>query len=323
MTATSILVYSEKDSLRRELLGVASQKAAALGWQIAVAVVEGDPANASLGDAGADLVYPIQAAATESPECLVHSLKEIARQVQPALILIGATKLGMEAAAFLIEGLDAAYAPWAVGFEIDPITSALSADCMLYAGSGLAKYQFTPGLVVLTAAAGVFSPVQGAAKAGKLVQMALTEPQTRVEIVSSRAKASGSSSLEDAQIVLDVGQGIKQREDLAMVEALAGLLDGQLACTRPVSSDRDWFPDWLGLSGKKVKPDFCFCVGISGAIQHIVGIRDSRVIAAVNNDEGAAIFTQADYSVVADLYEFLPALAERIRVRGIRPTWSA
>ena len=64
-------------------------------------------------------------------------------------------------------------------------------------------------------------------------------------------------------------------------------------------------------------------LGVSGAIQHIVGIRDSRVIAAVNNDENAAIFTQADYGVVADLYEFLPVLMERLKARGIRPVWTA
>ena len=102
---------------------------------------------------------------------------------------------------------------------------------------------------------------------------------------------------------------------------MADLLDGQLACSRPIASDRDWFPEWLGLSGAKIKPELCLTVGVSGAIQHIVGIRDSRIIAAVNNDEGAAIFAQADYGVVADLYEFVPALIERIKARGIRPAW--
>jgi electron transfer flavoprotein alpha subunit len=79
--------------------------------------------------------------------------------------------------------------------------------------------------------------------------------------------------------------------------------------------------EWLGLSGAKIKPELCLTVGISGAIQHVIGIRDSRVVAAVNNDEDAAIFTQADIGVVADLYEFLPVLIERLRARGARPTW--
>jgi electron transfer flavoprotein alpha subunit len=323
MGANQILVFSEKDSLRRELLGKARQEADALGWQAAVVVFEGDPAAASLGSAGADIVYPVPAAAGNSPELLLHALTEIARQAQPAFILLGATKPGMEAAAALAERLDAAYAPWTVRFEIDPATHALTAGCMLFAGSGLATYQFTPGPVVLTSAPGAFAKVDGAGKAAQVVTLPLTQGQNRLQVLGSREKVRGAASLEDARCVLDVGQGVKVREDLALVEAVASLLDGQLACSRPVSSDRDWFPEWLGLSGKKVKPELCLTVGVSGAIQHIVGIRDAHRIAAVNSDEGAPIFNQADYGVVADLYEFLPALAERIRARGLKPTWTA
>ncbi len=128
-------------------------------------------------------------------------------------------------------------------------------------------------------------------------------------------------NLEEAKLVIDVGQGVKQRDDLQMIQSLADLLDGQLGCSRPIASDRDWFPEWLGLSGAKIKPELCLTVGISGAIQHIVGIRDSHLIAAVNMDENAPIFAQADYGVVADLYEFLPALIDRIKARGVRPVW--
>jgi electron transfer flavoprotein alpha subunit len=136
-----------------------------------------------------------------------------------------------------------------------------------------------------------------------------------------KPKPASGARLEEARLVVDVGQGVKQRDDLQMIQALADFLDGQIACSRPIASDRDWFPEWLGLSGAKIKPELCLTVGVSGAIQHIVGIRDSRLIAAVNNDEGAAIFAQADYGVVADLYEFLPALMDRMKARGIRPAW--
>jgi electron transfer flavoprotein alpha subunit len=131
----------------------------------------------------------------------------------------------------------------------------------------------------------------------------------------------GAARLEEAKTVVDVGQGVKAKEDLALIETMAALLDGQLACSRPVASDRDWFPEWLGLSGKKVAPELCLTVGVSGAIQHIVGIRDAHRIVAVNNDEGAGIFSQADYGIVADLYEFLPALQARLKARGARPAW--
>jgi electron transfer flavoprotein alpha subunit len=107
-----------------------------------------------------------------------------------------------------------------------------------------------------------------------------------------------------------------KREDLELAESLASLLGGQVACTRPISSERDWFPEWLGLSGKKLSPDLCITLGVSGAIQHVIGIRDSKIIVAVNKDEGAGIFMQADYGVVADLYEFVPVLIEALRARS-------
>jgi len=116
-----------------------------------------------------------------------------------------------------------------------------------------------------------------------------------------------NQSLETALAVVDVGQGFRQREDLALASSLAEVLGAQLGCSRPMAADRDWFPEWLGLSGRKVTPRLVVTLGIAGAVQHMVGIREARVIAAVNIDENAGIFSQADVGVVADLYEFVPA----------------
>ena len=121
--------------------------------------------------------------------------------------------------------------------------------------------------------------------------------------------------------MVDIGQGVETEADLELVRSLCNLLGGEMGCTRPIASERDWLPDWLGLSGAKVSPELCLAVGVSGQIQHIVGIRDSRVIAAVNSDENATIFTQADYGVVADLKEFVPVLIDRIKARGVKPAW--
>jgi electron transfer flavoprotein alpha subunit len=103
-----------------------------------------------------------------------------------------------------------------------------------------------------------------------------------------------------------------------MIEELATLLKGQVACTRPVSSDRDWFPEWLGLSGAQLSPELCITVGVSGAIQHMIGIRDSRLIVAVDNDTDSAMLTQVDYGVNVDLYQFIPALIEAIKARSVK-----
>ena len=119
-------------------------------------------------------------------------------------------------------------------------------------------------------------------------------------------------------MIVDVGQGMKEKADLVMAEELAALFEGQVACTRPVSSERDWFPDWLGLSGKRIHADLCVTLGVSGSIQHVVGIRDAKTIVAVNNDENAGIFSQADYGVVADLHEFVPAFITALRAHSAK-----
>jgi electron transfer flavoprotein alpha subunit len=119
-------------------------------------------------------------------------------------------------------------------------------------------------------------------------------------------------------MIVDVGQGMNDKSDLNIAEELAALFDGQVACSRPVSSERDWFPEWLGLSGKKVHAGLCVTLGISGSIQHVVGIRDSKTIVAINSDENAGIFSQADYGVVADLHEFVPAFVAALKAKSVK-----
>ena len=319
--AGEILVFSEKLSLMKELLGKARQEADRLGWQVsALPWSEAPLAPEMLAAAGADVVY--QAGAPDSnPESAVFALSGVVRKVQPDLVLVGATKLGMETAPRVAERTGAGYAAWAVSFTLDPQTCATEAHCMLFAGIGQATYQFKPTTAILSVAPGVFKAQEAGGRTAQVVPVAIPAEAPRLSVVEEKPRPASGSSLEEAKAVLDVGQGVKQREDLEMVQALAALLDGQLACSRPVASDRDWFPEWLGLSGKKVKPELTLTLGISGAIQHIVGIRDSRLIAAVNLDENAAIFMQSDYGVVADLYQFLPVLMERMKARGVKPTW--
>jgi electron transfer flavoprotein alpha subunit len=320
MSANTILVFSEKPALMAALLNKARQQADSLGWVVAAIAL--DVNGAPLGDLGADVVYQCRAD-ERNPEVVVAAITAAAELAQPGLCLIGATHLGMESAPRVAERLGCGYAAWASEFEIDPAAQSISAQCMLYTGTGVATYHFKPGLVILTAAQGVFEPGPVAKKTADIKNFELPVVTPKMTILEYKPKPAGGARLEEAHLVVDVGQGMKQRDDLQMAQTVADLLDGQLACSRPIASDRDWFPEWLGLSGAKIKPELCLAVGVSGAIQHIIGIRDSRLIAAVNNDDNAAIFAQADYGVVADLYEFLPIFIDRIKTRGIRPEWKS
>ena len=114
-----------------------------------------------------------------------------------------------------------------------------------------------------------------------------------------------------AEILVIVGQGMEE-EDLHWAESIAKSLGGEIACSKPVATDRKWFPEdrIVGLSGKICKPRLAIIMGVSGQVQFTVGIRDADTIMAVNKDENASILQMADYAMVADLKELLPELAK-------------
>ena len=121
-----------------------------------------------------------------------------------------------------------------------------------------------------------------------------------------------SANLGSAKRIVAAGRGFKAEEDLKLAEDLAAAIGAELACSRPLAEGADWMSAdrYIGVSGQSVAPDLYIAVGISGQIQHTVGMVDSKVVVAVNNDDKAPIFEGADYGIVADLYEALPAIVE-------------
>lgn len=318
MSEKSILVFSDNDAVAQQLLGVANSKFGAEGWNITV--VSTVSSAAAMGEFGASAALTY-ADGTKDPESMLDLLAEAVDQVKPAIVMIGATKLGLELAPRLSERVDAGYAVWAKDVSYDDADQSVTVSGELYTGTGLGVTKFKPGTVIVSVASGVFETVSFAGKSAASSPLQVPTRQPSVVIIEEKAKPAVESGLETARVVLDVGQGVKEHGDLDMIKDLSALFEGELGCSRPVASDRDWFPDWMGLSGAKIKADLCLTIGVSGAIQHIVGIRESRVIAAVNNDEGAPIFMAADYGVVADLYEFLPALQAKLASRGVSLAW--
>ena len=120
--------------------------------------------------------------------------------------------------------------------------------------------------------------------------------------------------LTAAEIIVSVGRGIKEKDNIPIVEELAKALGGELAATRPVC-DSGWLPieRQVGSSGQTVAPKVYIAVGISGAIQHLLGMKGSKTIVAINKDANAPIFEVADYGIVGDLFEVVPAMVEEAR----------
>ena len=147
-------------------------------------------------------------------------------------------------------------------------------------------------------------------------QPKIKPPSTKV--LETKPKATKGVKLSEAQVIVSFGRGVRKKEDMAMIESFAEAVGGTIGCSRPIAEDLGWLPEeqYIGLSGQKVSPKLYFACGISGQIQHLTGIRNSRTIVAINNDSKAPIFEFSDYGLVADLYEAIPALTEAIK--GLR-----
>jgi electron transfer flavoprotein alpha subunit len=155
---------------------------------------------------------------------------------------------------------------------------------------------------------------QGASKAPvKTVAVELKPEQIRTKPLELFREAKQAVDLTQAPILVAVGRGIKAPENIPMAEKLAKLLGGELAASRPIC-DEGWLPmeRQIGSSGQTVAPKLYLALAISGAIQHVVGMKGSRTIVAINKDQNAPIFEVADYGIVADLFEVVPALTEEL-----------
>ena len=311
MSKEQILTFSENPLLSSQLLGKAflsSGKAIALildGMKLTSSVRVDEIIKADLGHSP----YP---PVGEVVEVLVAAV----RKYNPRVVLVGATKLGLEAAPRAAERLSCGYASRVLDFFIGT-DGVKNVSASVFSGIGIAEYHFRQETVILTVPLSVFEAIDGqiAPKVTPLDVPNISSSLRVIDIVTTPVHESG---LEKARIVIDIGRGVRAKEDIQLVEELAGCINASIACSRPLASDFDWFTDWLGLSGQVVSPELLLSVGVSGAAQHIVGIRKSRMIAAVNQDENAAIFAAADYGVIADLYQFIPILTERLKARHIQ-----
>jgi electron transfer flavoprotein alpha subunit len=167
----------------------------------------------------------------------------------------------------------------------------------------------TPGTVEPGTAGDVSAEVIAA-------ELSLPEPRTRV--VERKPKPASTVNIAESDRLICVGRGLAEQEDLKAIEELAAELTGEIACTRPLSAEYGWIPEerMVGISGEKCSPQLLVSLGVSGQVQHTVGIMGAKIIVAVNSDAGAPIFKLADYGIVGNLYDVVPALASALKKRA-------
>ena len=185
----------------------------------------------------------------------------------------------------------------------------------IYEGKIDASVSFRDAASALVTVRAAAFPVEDGARSGGVTEVDAAvpdEPAIRrfVEYVEA---AVGDVDITKSDVIVAVGRGIKEEENVALVEELAELLGGVVGCSRPVV-DAGWLPKdrQVGSSGKTVKPKLYVAVGISGQFQHMSGMKAAETIVAINKDPKAPIFSEADYGIVGDLFKIVPALKEKI-----------
>lgn len=189
---------------------------------------------------------------------------------------------------------------------------ALVTSRMAYGGLAVATEEVTSEVAVLVVGPGAL-PTCDLAGAGA-AEIVACAPTPGLALLETRAKAGEVVDLAAAKRVVGVGRGFAAEADLALARELAASLGAELACSRPIAEGVDWMPAerYLGVSGATIKPDLYLAIGISGQVQHLVGVKHAKVIVAINKDRNAPIFAAADFGVVGDLYQVLPALTKSL-----------
>jgi electron transfer flavoprotein alpha subunit len=311
-----VWVFSDVYDLTLEMLGKGRELAHKLQTELAAVLIGGnimEKAN-ELIKYGADKVYLVEnpALAHVQIEPYLGVLSNLAVSHKPEIILIGSTKNGKPLAARLATRLDVGCVPDCARLDVDE-QGRLVGERITYGGNAVAKIAFKTKPQIATVPARAFEKPQPRERNGQLIKLDVKADVPKTEIVETKPLETSNVKIEEAEVIVSCGRGLQKKEDKVLLDELSVVLHGQVGSSRPLAEDRKWFSEWVGLSGHKVKPKLYIACGISGVIQHVAGIRDSKVIVAINKDEQAPIFEVADYGVVGDLYQILPALKEAIK----------
>lgn len=319
--SNDILVVAEHqkgalDDVTFELLGKAAQLAPALGGSVTVALIGAPAALASqLGAAGKVFHMEHPALAAFNPEPHTQALVAVVAAAAPALVLCANTSMGMDLAAALSVRTDRPLVAYAVGVEVDG--GKVVATSQLYGGKILAESEFDAPGGIVAVLAGSF-PADAGRKSGSPGVVAVAPPaelaNTRTKFVGLIEPEGGDVDITQQAVLVAVGRGIQSEDNLPMVEELAQALGGAVCSSRPIV-DSKWLPKTrqVGKSGLKVKPKVYLMLGISGAPEHLEGMKDAELIIAVNTDATAPIFGHAHYGTTEDLFDLVPALTAKLR----------
>jgi electron transfer flavoprotein alpha subunit len=253
----------------------------------------------------ADKAYDVELPAGEPVENAAAGVQAAYDAAQPDVVLVEPTPRNKILAGLLAAKLGTAVISDVAAIDGDTVSN-------MYFGGLASTKQKATGVKVYTVAT-CFADAE-ATGSDDVETIAYTAPEKPLVLRGTKEVPREGADLTKCDVVVGAGRGFGAEEDLQMARDLCAKVGGELGCSRPLAENVDWMPRnlYIGVSGLQLAPKAYFALGISGQMQHMVGVQGADTIIAINKDQNAPIFKQADYGLVGDIYKVLPALIEKL-----------
>jgi len=295
-----------------ELLTAGRELADATDGELHAAVISGPVEEYAdkLDRPGVDQIHAVENGEEFNHGIYTQVAAQLANAVDAQYILAGNTVNGLDFAPALAERLGLPLVTDAVDIETD---DGLSVVRELYGGKTEGTVDIDSERALLTIRPGEWPEADGTGDAAiEPFEADIDESAVRSTVTGFEEVRTGDVDISDADVLVSVGRGIEDEENIELIEELADAIGATVSASRPIV-DNGWLPPdrQVGQSGKKVSPDIYIAIGISGAVQHVAGMKGSETIIAINDDPSAPIYDIADYGIVDDLFDVVPALTEQ------------
>lgn len=300
-----------------EMLALAPSVAEALGGEVTVLLLGNEIDQMAGKIAG----YGVKVLVVDDPLFADYNsdkyqkvLSALIDDLKPKLVMVGQTAQGVDLAPALAVEKNLPYLSDIVGLEVED--GVIKVTRQFYSGKVNALYSFKPAETALVAVreAAFEAPTPSAAGVVEKIDSPLKEDLDYRKFVEYIEAEIGDVDITQSEILVGIGRGLKEEKNVPIAEELAAVMKADL-CGSRAACDAGWLPSdrQVGTSGKTVQPKLYLCMGVSGAFQHVAGIKGAKTIVAINKDPNAPIFAEADYAIIDDLHKVVPQLTEKLK----------
>ena len=295
-----------------ELITAGSELAEETGGDLHVAVIGGDLDRHTerLNREGVDVIHTVDHGEEFNHGVYTQATEQLEAVLEPDYVLLPNSVNGLDYAPAVAGRLDLPLVTDAVGLAVEDGALVVNRD--MYGSKVETAVQVDADRAVVTIRSGDWPPADANGDATvEPFEVDIDESAIGSTVTGFEEAATGDVDISEADFIISVGRGIEEEDNIPLIEALADATGATIAASRPIV-DNEWLPKnrQVGQSGKVVTPDVYVAIGISGAVQHVAGMKGAETIVAVNTDPNAPIYDIADYGVVGDLFEVIPALIE-------------